>query len=281
MRTVLLCAGGWRIQLKAAKVPYQELQESGGFTLTHTGTLKRENNESFSTTEAVGILNGLYYFLSFVRGNWCWPCLYIGTFDSNFCWFHCSEPKEIDQLGEFARTHSALRANESMIVTSFSGFFNFWTDPEWRKPIETALSWYVEANRAQSMESAIVAGQTALELIAWIHVVERRKTLSRDGFDRLFAPDRFRILLNLQGIPIDFPPRFAKLSAYSAHANPRWEDGPRAIAELRNSIVHPKKRANLYNASDDVREQARSLTLWYLTSAILRLFGYSAELPEI
>jgi hypothetical protein len=278
----VLQSHGWKIELReernSSRRPREE--EFVGFAFTHSGCLKRDDGRLFTTTEAADVLDGLYYFLSFARGRWCWPALFIGSNGSQFCWLSCSEPREIDQFTD-KNFIPPFTNSEVALTQAFDGFLSLWNDSEWRRPLKTALTWYVEANEARSIESAIVAGQTALELIAWMHIVEREKTLSADGFDKLPASDRLKLMFKFLSIPIDFPSEVAALQAYSTHRERKWEDGARAVSELRNSIVHPKRRNALYHAPGSVQQQARALTLWYLSCAILRLFGYAGELPGI
>lgn len=276
---VSLLAEGWLVELGHSPLGYDPRNESGAFALTHIGTLRRENGGTFSKIEALEVLEALRYFLSFIQGQWCWPCLYTGIVATEFCWFFCGEPPAIDQITE-RHFRGPFTTYEQITIRSFVGFLRLWKDPDWQLPLKTFLAWYVEANRSYSLESSIVAGQTALELISWIQVVERRKVLSPEGFDKLIAADRFRLFLNLLGIPVDFPASLSALRDYSSDPKRRWEDGPRAIAELRNSIVHPRKRENLYNASEPVREEAKRLTVWYLATAISRFFGYDGELTS-
>jgi hypothetical protein len=118
-------------------------------------------------------------------------------------------------------------------------------------------------------------------LISWIHLVDRQRILSSEGFDKLPAADRLRLLLNLQKISTALPSSTPDLTAYCGDPKRRWEDGPRVLTELRNSIIHPRRRETLYKASERVREQARVLTESYLSSTLLRLFGYSGDFPEV
>jgi hypothetical protein len=280
---ITLRAGDWVIELQAQGLKRNDTDEEEfvGFVFTHSGLLKREDGKPFTTQEATDLLEGLYYFLSFTRGRWCWPSVYIGRNANQFCWLHCSNPKEIDQ---FTTEHTIFQftSSETAVTQGFKGFLMLWNDPEWRQPLQTALRWYVEANTARSLESAIVAGATALELVAWIHVVEREKTLSTEGFDRLPASDRLKLMFKFQSVPVEFPSSgVSELKGYAEHRDRRWEDGARTVTELRNSIVHPRRREALYHAPVAVRREARDLTLWYLSCVILRLFGYAGELPEV
>lgn len=53
-----------------------------------------------------------------------------------------------------------------------------------------------------------------------------------------------------------------------------WVDAPHAIAEVRNSIIHPdNKKHGKFEA--DVLVETLNLSLWFLELSILRLCGYS------
>lgn len=266
----------WKIALRSTgnrRSAGDWMKSSPKFAVTHVGIIEKQDRTEFGTDDATDLLDGLYYFLSFVRGAWCWPCVYIGLRSSEFQWMRCEQPKEINQLKE---DHDfSFTGNKTVLCESFDGFLEFWNDPDWRTPLKTAMSWAIDGRQSRLFESSIVGGQTALELISWVHLVDGQKVLSAEGFDKLPAADRLRLMLKLQKIPTTLS---STLAAYCAQR--KWEDGPRLLTELRNSIIHPKRREMVYKAPEAVREQARTLTESYLSSTLLRLFGYSGELPQ-
>lgn len=278
---LVLKGGGWTLDIRPAQTTskFGERQSNREFAITYLGTIEKEDHSDFGTEEITDILEGLYYFFSFVRGAWCWPCLYMGLRSSEFSWLRCTQPKDISQLNSNEYGDSSFTASEVAVSTSFAGFLEFWNDSEWRTPLKTAISWAIDGRQSRSIESSIVGGQTALELISWIHLVDRQRILSSEGFDKLPAADRLRLLLNLQKISTTLSS--PDLIAYCADPKRKWEDGPRVLTELRNSIIHPRRRETLYKASEEVRKHARALTEFYLSSALLRLFGYSGEFPEV
>jgi hypothetical protein len=112
-----------------------------------------------------------------------------------FCWLRCDPSSNIDQFASHHRY--PFTANEEVLKATFPGFLGFWNDTVLREPLKRLLSWYIDATGARSPDSSIVSGQTALELISWLQVVEIEQVLSAEGLDRLTAGDRFRLLLNL------------------------------------------------------------------------------------
>lgn len=163
----------------------------------------------------------------------------------------------------------------------FEGSMILWNDRNWRKPIQTATTWYLEANLANSIEPAIVAGQAALELIAWLLIGEQREILGTAGFEQLPAADKLRLLSSLLRIPVLLPNWTPHLTKYCSDQNRKWNDTPRAATELRNSIVHPKNRCTFYRAPERVRSEAKQLITWYLSLVRLRLFGFEGDQPDV
>jgi hypothetical protein len=60
---------------------FKSLKDDGGYAITHTAKLEKVGGQPFTPEEALEILEGLSYFLSFIRGMWTGPLLSVG-FDS-------------------------------------------------------------------------------------------------------------------------------------------------------------------------------------------------------
>ena len=278
---ILLSGEGWKIGFRPARSEtlYDRMNGQQAFATTHIGIVERSDHSSFKPDDLEDLFEGLYYFLSFLSGAWCWPCIYMGTSLSQHPWLRCTQAKDITPLESPLAAPILFTANLIPATASFEGFLRLWSDTEWRAPLKTAISWAIDGRRSRSIESSLVGGQAALELISWIQIVETEKILSSEGFDKLPAADRLRLLLNLQKISTNLSSSTPDLTAYSNSRRPPW-DGPRVLAELRNSIVHPKRRETLYRTSEKVRQQARDLTESYLSFALLRLFGFSGPFPK-
>jgi hypothetical protein len=59
----------------------------------------------------------------------------------------------------------------------------------------------------------------------------------------------------------------------------RWIDGPHAIAQIRDAVVHPRKRYNLREVSPSTILEAQLLARDYAHGAISHLFGATAWKP--
>jgi len=268
-------ASGWRIiidQLEGIDSEfYRQLKAVGGFGLTHVGKLERYDGSVFEIDERVeNLLEGLGYFLSFVRGAWSFPVLWVGFSPSGEKVFErWSTPK----LSPFRTCQSWFPKNRAVeIVTIWPRFVELWEDQNWSKQMAIAIDWFVEANSPHSIESGIVLSQVGLELLAW-KLFADGSDVKLDQFDKLPAADKLRLLLDKAKIPQAIPSELEDL-ARAAKAN-NWRDGPQALTEIRNGIVHGQKLEKVLRLSIDVRRDIWVLGLWYLELTLLWLMRYS------
>ncbi len=269
-----MSAGGWRITLDS--VPHikglqDSIKRTGGYGLTHIGLLERVDGTPFSAQEGLEMLRVLDFLFSFARGAWTTCTLPVGLGDdgsarwalwdaprvspaSPVCWFSGLHPGSLGAL--------------------LPGMLSKAKDRTWWDAIKLALNWYYECNEVGGMVyTALVLQQNALELLAWTLFVEHGP-LSED-FDRLPASDKIRLLLDRAHIPVAVPDGLSNLAKLARARG--WEDGPRALTELRNAHVHPKKLNKLGDVPGVCYSEAWLLGLWYLELTFLWLLGYSGE----
>jgi hypothetical protein len=150
-----------------------------------------------------------------------------------------------------------------------------WQDKNWRELVQKSIHWYVETKKqAGGVNGVTVLQQAALERLAWVLLVEDKRSLSQNGFQKLAAADQVRLLLSSLGIDLKLPTDLINLTQLANQQN--WVDGPQAITEIRNATVHPnpKNRHKGGGASEKIRTEAWSVGLEYLELALLKLFGY-------
>jgi hypothetical protein len=71
------------------------------------------------------------------------------------------------------------------------------------------------------------------------------------------------------GIPVAIPPKLAELAREAATRG--WEDGPRAVVETRNLLVHA-------SANDHLPwHEAWMLARWYVELVLLRMLNFTGE----
>lgn len=272
---VVLEAAGWRVTLDSMSrldVVEREISKSRGFGITHVGRLERMDGGAFGANDAIDILEKLSFFFSFVRGAWT-SCLLPVAFgdDGQRRWAEWSAPRVAPGI---CTSWFSLHHVDSM-ANVFPGFLARTSNPIWWQAISLALNWYFECNTPNGMiQTALILQQNALELLAWTLFVEDGP-VSEEGFDRMPASDRIRLMLDRARIPLSIPGDLGDLARL---ANSKcWSDGPQVIAEIRNALVHPKKQKRLGDLPEHVLPDAWRLGVWYLELALLWLFNYAGE----
>lgn len=250
---------------------YARLKAEGGFDITHTGSLRRTDGQAFGDTDASETLNALAGFLGLACGAWAPPVAAIGLDGAGEVvwreWNSRWTSPWISRLSAFDRHKSDLSG-------AFAGYVARWLDPVWNEPLRVATQMYVEANGPITTDTTLVLGQALLELIAWVRFVEELQTRTASDFKGVMASERLRELLAWIGIDPAIPASLAALTQEASRRQPEWADGPHAVTEMRNSLVHPPRRQRLTATPLHARIDLQELLLWYTELALLRLIDY-------
>lgn len=247
---------------------FKHLKRRGGYAVTHVGQVRRSDGRSFNRSEAQEILDGLYWFLSFVKGSACGPLLPVGFDQSGAAtWARWGVPTIARWPGSigWADEH---RPEE--LARLFPGFIEKWLDTYWRRAVYIGVGYYLEANGPTTVERALSQAQVVLEMLAHAVLVEGgHKTLE----DLKPIGVGIARLLEHFGVPIEIPEELPELRAEAKGAG--WESGPWAVTALRNEIIHAKRGAS--ERPFRVTIQAWKLISWYVELVLLALFGFDGE----
>jgi hypothetical protein len=251
----------------------QAAAQEAGFVISHVGELKPVQGclDDASTEEMLDMLNLLFGFL---RGAWSGPVFPQGFTEHQKYWeqFAAWKVSEARQVPTWLPQRNPLDLNRL-----FAGFAERHSDPAWQSPLRTALSWYVEANSSGTAnETRLVLGQVALELLAWVELVETRQIHSRSDFKRLSAAGRIRSLLHQLRIPCEIPSHFVELQSLQEE---EASDGPGVVVWLRNKLVHATEnnRTRIKSVIGVQRWEAGQLALQYVELSLLGLCGYQGK----
>ena len=278
---VVLKADGWIVTIEATDRTdelEQKLKAQGGYVITHMGRIVREGGTAFCSEQLDDLLACLRYCLSFTLGCWAGVALPVG-FDGN-------GNRVFERWGMHTVGRGSWNALSSwfdpqhaeLFLQVFPGFVSLWRDAVWHQPLCSAVYWYLEANSAFGVDTAMILAQTALELLAWTYCVQDHKIVSQDAFKPrggLSASDKVRMLISSLGIPKEIPP---ELPVLCGRPGKKWDDGVHAITDIRNSLVHPDSKVPVSVERD---EEAHRLSLWYITMALLRLCGHDGVYANI
>lgn len=266
-------ADGWRVTLDGLRDSRDRAdhgQRLGGYTVTHVGSLEREDGKAFTPKQAERALGILALFLSFARGLWTGPMMVTG-FDSGGdpVWQEWSPRVRVDQW-QYRESWLPLHDDFS---TALSGFWTLAADVKLGRALRYAVHWYIEANKQSgAMEGSIVMMQFAFELLAWLELVRRRKFLTRDAFGRLNADDQIRLMLATLRVPLEVPPNLALFAKEAKKL-----DAARAFTALRNGVVHPPKGDALPEHPSALVQEAYGLGMRWLELLLLRVIGYDGK----
>ena len=233
---VVFEGGGWRVALQS--VPglrdlEVRLGNDSGSGITHVGTAEKVDGSAFSREEAQSLFDALHSFLSFARGMWSPPILYVG----------------MDRTGTTVwRAWTVRHASPWRVVMTwfpehepqclagaFPGFMRFWLDPDRRDIVQTAIHWYIEANLGSgAVEGAVILCQNGLERLAYYIMIHDRGILAEKDFEPggLGAAERLRRLLTEFGLPTAIgPPRLRVNDLPSLAAARGWRDAADALCD--------------------------------------------------
>lgn len=252
------------------------LVREGGFIITNVGEFVPADGP-VTSGRALQLLELLHNWFGFCRGAFTGPVFPQGLRGDEVVWEHLAPWR----LSEGGRATCWLPEKHPIdLQDAFAGFVKRWESEDWREPLTIAIAWYVEANAERmSNVTRIILAQVALEMLAYVLVVETERHHARPDFDRLSAAGRIRTLLQVLDIPTSVPAHFAraqKLLDQDAF------DGPGLIASVRNKFVHAtaKSRATLAAVSGIHQWECGQLALQYLELALLALFGYRGRYAQ-
>ena len=249
-----------------------------GFVISHVGEWVPSSG-SLTASEALKTLEMLHFWFGFLKGDWAGPVFPQGLVGGEVVWRHFAPWK----LGE-SRSVSTWLPERTPIDDDlgdlFSGFVQRWRDPAWKNPLLSAISWFVEANaRRSALEVKTILCQVALELLAWVHMVETQRLHSRADFAKISAAGRIRALLHHIHVPTEIPTYATNLGAV---ADDEAFDGPGVITRIRNALVHAteKNRDKTKQLGGTHFLECSQLALRYLELAILGVCAHSGRYAQ-
>jgi hypothetical protein len=249
------------------KNAFDNLKSGGIYEQTHAIEITKIDGGMLTGVEANQVLSIVNGFLSILKGSWCHVVLPEGFEGDNRVWFLLNTPRE-SYRNPFSwfPIHSAKSVEEL-----FNSFYTTLLFSEKFKLWKTLVYWYQHANNNEKgIDVGIIIGQTAIERLAYYILVQDKKMLSENEFRAMKASEKLRRLLSKYEIELEVPATLQVMKRNSTLCG--WEDGPHAITEIRNSLIHPKSKNA--EAMDESMYEAWKLTLWYLEVCILKIFQY-------
>ena len=236
--------GPWKGRIRTLKQDPErsrDLRLTGGYRLTHVVEFDQAGG-CFSGQDGDRLLQAMESFLTFANGGMCRLVCPSGRDSAGTqVWGRWSSPSEWRRK----RLCWFDGMNAEPLVELFPGFMDRWMTEGWGDALGTAIWWYAQAiSGTPAVDQGIVAAQIAMERLSYEYCVRERTLVSKQGFEKLWVSDRYRLLLRSLDVPIEIPD--AAKALISASKKEKWVDGPHALTEIRNKLVHSgRKRAQL------------------------------------
>lgn len=271
-----LNSDGWTIIIAShqhTESHIKSLDAGSSYAITHSIVITRSDGAEFQSPESDVIIDDIYYYLSFCVGRRIGIGLEVGTekngketplrfgFKSSSRW--SSSHKHHWWDAELGRID---------LSSAFSGFCALRRHPIWKDHLPSIFYWYLEANQLDrgtiATDTGIVLAQMALEKIAWVFLVHDRKAFTEQDFDKIAASGKIRAAAAMLRLPLGIPPDISKAIVQNDH---KIQDIPHLITEVRNDLVHPRKRQRVKINPYYVW----NISQWYIELMILNLSGYN------
>ena len=233
------------------------LKQDKGYALTYTGVVTHRDGTEFSVKTVERLLTALRLFLSFARGACCSLALVEGI-DQNGqqSWLrwgaHHAEPG--------IRINSWFRQlnGADTLAELFPKFWSlFESDQGWRDGISRAVDWYLQSNISPPYIGIILTVAALERLSAQVLARPRKGKLGefiKNALDEL-------------QVPLDLPKGYQALRKIE-----NWEHGPHAVVEIRNDLIHPKRKYD--PVSDYAIHEAWNVGQWYIEMLLLGKLKY-------
>ncbi len=255
------------------------LDRSSGYGITSVGELRRVDGLPVQYESVDDLMELLAWWLSMLRSERTGPVLLIGMHDGVEVW-ECWKVPVVDAWhgrqswlpyqpttsleGDFPGAGTILTRLEQLVAGS-----------EEHRAVTRALGWYTRSVHGVDLEPTVIAAQAGLEVLSWLHLTTEAG-LSEDGFNKLTAADVLRLTLNRASIQPAVPAHATHLHGATRQSPQGPElDGPAAITEIRNGVVHPKGTGRL--AADTVIYEGGRLAIRYLELLLLHRLGYAGQ----
>ncbi len=259
----------WSIEIAA--IPgssriQKRLRAASDIEVTHTGKITRCDGGEFSVQEARKPHKSLVFFLSFARQYHC-GSTHIKGFDrgGQLAWENWGvpngEPYPKIYMSWFGKRDGA------QLEQAFPGFWRRWHGDGYTTLV-AALEWYLASHEAKLVQVGNILVQAALEKLT-------ATLLEEQGCKERGKPasQRIRAALKSLGVNTGIPAEYSDLGTYCMQNE--ISEGPRAIVEIRNTLVHSDMQHGIL--CPDVYVQARELGLWYVELMLLYFIDYRGQ----
>ncbi len=260
----------WHVEIRPPREsPDVEALRSPFHRVTHSCTLSRTDGSAFSSEVAWELLSVLQDALSFTAGRWVGMAFAAGLNSGGEVAWNCWGAGRLHPRLSDAGTWFDHHHGDSLPGV-ICGAFDLSRNTQRYQTFHAAVYWYVRSGADRGgVDGGLILLQACLERLGWQRFVIDGTPCPDGQFENLNGGKRLRCLLRECGIPVTMPPKFADLADEAAAQG--WEDGPRAVVEIRNRLVHASGNDHL------PWHEAWMLSRWYVELVLLRMLNFTGE----
>lgn len=255
----------------------ESLNSNGGYLILSNGILESKKGK-LNFDEVNEVMLSLSTFLTFLLGRRTSAIFRIGFDNQKEVWKDYSSYL-------FDDNHFTTSWMPRKRITGFDKLWKIyralWGNENNRDFLQTAIHWYIEANTSKFHDTALVNAQAALELIYNWWIVESKQLIMGSDSDKISAANKIRLIVSQLQLKAHIPSSLTNLSDAFRGIND-VTDGPDAITYIRNAIVHSRKknREKLIGLSNEVKLEARELSLYYIELSLLEILEYKDTITD-
>ncbi|WP_419845130.1 hypothetical protein [Candidatus Poriferisocius sp.] len=267
----------WQIDIDSRANYYDiwgETRMRDSYALSHVCRIRKNHTGTFTSSEALEIIESLYWFLSFMSSSHIGIVLPTGITSAGEQVKYTKSCGPIDSAAYRQSWFSQYDVEGRQLLNSlYDHFKDKWNDPIWRATLPQLIGRYASAN-GKYIDSGLVAAFSTLETMYWIKFGLIAQSIKASDLRKSQASTKIRDLLSSASIEPDIPSPLTVLSYKGLEIRNSRNLGqlPEVVAWVRNKIVHPDTGSKL---TFYLMDQAHLAAIWYLELLLLKEFNYA------
>lgn len=236
----------WNITLRSMRSLDSWARESltvVGFDVSHEVEVSKLDGGTFSSTDALGIINSLECALSLVAGGMVSIMMITGTsLKGKDCWFTCGH----NLVDRYKIQRPLVRTSSVDDIRTIIALWGEIHKQEYRAgAMYRLLRMVIAGHQLSPIESAILMLTSAIELGDWILGESNGNYSHRDTLS-----ERLTRLAGLLNVSLDIGNFSSEFQRYVAPSPDISSSAAGTLAEIRNRITHPPRRGGQFEIPD-------------------------------
>ncbi|MFE4206323.1 hypothetical protein ACFRSX_35595 [Streptomyces goshikiensis] len=258
---------------------WRQLRDSAGIRFTHVGQLVRTDGSTFTSEQALNVLERIRIGLALALGRRTSCFLPVGYRNDKPVWA-LWQGYPVDPFTRVSSHWLDTLVASRQLASILAKVLDFTAQEDRRDALTHALAYYIPTNTGFDAALGVALPISGLQLLSFFHFVTEGP-VSATCWERQndHTEDEVRKLLTTMNVSTPVPTHFTNLATVQARL-PTQRDALGTIIYMRNHIIHPVKgRPGKYTH----KEWAESSILanYWLGLALLHLIGYNDDIAAV